>query len=169
MSLTKEFVDQSIFYIDKSTPRIRTCLDEINEGQLWTKPSPVSNSIGNIILHLCGNITQYILSALGQVEDSRDRPKEFSAEGGYNRSELISKLEKTVLDANEVIKSMDENRLLKIYKVQGEELSGVGIIVHVTEHYSYHTGQVAFYTKLLTNKDLGFYKDVDLNKKNEIG
>jgi len=168
MSVRKEFTAQSIYYIDKSTPRIKTCLDQISEDQLWKKPSPVSNSIGNIILHLCGNITQYILSALGQVEDKRDRPKEFSAEGGYNRAELFSKLEKTVSDANKVIKGMNKKKLLKIYKVQGEELSGVGIIVHVTEHYSYHTGQVAFYTKLLTNQDLGFYKDIDLNKKNEI-
>jgi uncharacterized damage-inducible protein DinB len=73
----------------------------------------------------------------------------------------------TIEKAINTIKNIDEPRLMKIYSVQGFNFSGIGIIIHVTEHYSYHTGQVIFRTKQLTGKDLGFYTNVDLNKKNK--
>jgi uncharacterized damage-inducible protein DinB len=77
-------------------------------------------------------------------------------------------LQKTVSKATGIIKHLDNSKLLKIHSVQGFELSGIGIIIHVVEHYSYHTGQISFYTKLLKDKDLGYYADLDLNIKNEI-
>ncbi|MGH2563977.1 MAG: DinB family protein, partial [Ginsengibacter sp.] len=130
-------------------------------------PNEHSNSIGNIILHLCGNIRQYAISSLGKVEDVRKRAKEFSAKEGFNKKELLTKLKNTVDEAINVIENLDEPALIKSYSVQGFDLSGIGIIVHVTEHYSYHTGQIAFWIKLLKNKDLGFYAGIDLNIQNK--
>jgi uncharacterized damage-inducible protein DinB len=166
--LIKEFIDQSIHRIDENTPRIARCMNELDEADTWRRPNDSSNSVGNIILHLCGNITQYIISSLGKTEDIRGRDKEFSANGGYSKWELIAKLNTTVEKAKDIIQNMDRNSLLRKRQVQGFEYSGMGIIIHVTEHYSYHTGQIVFWTKLLKDKDLGFYAGIDLNKKNKL-
>jgi uncharacterized damage-inducible protein DinB len=165
-AFAKEFIEQSIYRIEESTHRIIKCLQEIDETDLWKSPNPNSNSIGNLILHLCGNIRQYAISALGEIKDIRERDKEFSTKTGLTKSELLNELTNTISEAAGIIKNVDENRLTKIYSVQGFNLSGIGIIIHVTEHYSYHTGQIAFWTKQIRNKDLGFYANIDLNVKN---
>ncbi len=97
----------------------------------------------------------------------REREKEFSADGGYSGSELLKKLTDTLDEAKNIIQNISGEELLRKRKVQGYTHSGIGIIIHVTEHYSYHTGQVIFWTKLLKDKDLGFYAGIDLNVKNE--
>jgi uncharacterized damage-inducible protein DinB len=163
----KEFIDQSLYRIGENTTKITICLDELEETETWKRPNDNSNSIGNIILHLCGNIRQYAISSLGNIEDIRERDKEFAADGGYSKSELIKKLITTVEEAKIIIQNIDSDELLRKRKVQGYYYSGIGIIIHVTEHYSYHTGQIIFWTKLLKNKDLGFYAGINLNIKNE--
>ena len=120
-----------------------------------------------MILHLCGNISQYIISSLGETKDLRNRDLEFSLSEGMNKSAVLAKLEETVSTAKRVIFDADLDQLLKTRSVQGFSFSGVGVIIHVVEHYSYHTGQIAFWTKQLKNKDLGFYDGKDLNVKNE--
>jgi uncharacterized damage-inducible protein DinB len=110
---------------------------------------------------------QYAISSLGNMKDVRERDKEFSTDGGYSRSELLDKLRNTLEEAKSIIQSTTETELLRKRKVQGYTHSGIGIIIHVTEHYSYHTGQIVFWTKLLKDKDLGFYAGIDLNVKNE--
>ena len=164
----KEFIDQSITRIDENTQKLITCLDELEEAETWKRPNQHSNSVGNIILHLCGNMRQYAISSLGNIKDTRERDKEFSAAGGYSKSELLKKLSDTLEQAKNIIKDISEKELLRKRQVQGFTHSGVGIIIHVTEHYSYHTGQIIFWTKLLRDKDLGFYADINLNAKNEV-
>lgn len=164
--IAKEFIEQSIYRIEKNTPKIIKCLDQLTDEQVWMRPNEASNSIGNILLHLCGNIRQYAISALGDQPDVRDRDKEFSQRNGFSKEQLLKKLNDTLQEAIAVMRNTDEVRLMKIYPAQGFSYSGVGIIVHVTEHYSHHTGQIIFWTKQLTGTDLGFYSHVDLNKKN---
>ena len=123
--------------------------------------------MGNLILHLCGNITQYIISSLGEKADNRDRDIEFTRTGGLNKAELMQKLSDTVNQAIEVLENLSDADLLKERFVQGFDYSGTGSVIHVVEHYSYHTGQIAFWTKVLRDKDLGFYAGVDLNIKNK--
>ena len=163
-----EIIEQAIFRFWENTPRIERCLNELSEEGIWKKPNNSSNSVGNLILHLCGNITQYIISSLGKKEDNRNRDKEFTTTSGYNKSELLKKLTSTLDEAILTLKNLNEKDLLKVQSVQGFNYSGIGIIIHVVEHYSYHTGQITFWTKLLKDKDLGFYANVDLNKKNKI-
>lgn len=163
----QEIIAQAIFRMAENTPRIEKCLHELTGEEVWLKPNKSTNSVGNIILHLCGNISQYIISSLGEKEDSRNRDQEFAIEGGYDKAELFKQLSTTVEQAISVLKSLSDKDLLKVQSVQGFELSGTGIIIHVVEHYSYHTGQIALWTKLLKDKDLGFYDSVDLNIKNK--
>ena len=166
-AFAKEFIEQSLYRIEENTRRIKKCLGEIEEIEIWKFPNNNSNSIGNLILHLCGNIRQYAISALGETKDTRERDKEFSAKTGSAKSGLLNELTNTISEAADIIKNIDENRLTKIYSVQGFNLSGIGIIIHVTEHFSYHTGQIAFWIKQLKDKDLGFYANIDLNVKNK--
>jgi uncharacterized damage-inducible protein DinB len=166
-SIAAEFISQAVFRMQENTPRIEKCLQLLSEEDVWKKPNEAGNSIGNLVLHLCGNITQYILSSLGNREDKRIRDKEFSIMGGYNKEQLFKKLAVTVAETVHIIQSLDDSQLMHIRSVQGFQLSAIGSIIHVAEHYSYHTGQIILITKLITNKDLNFYAGYDLNKKNE--
>lgn len=164
--LVEEIVENALYRMDESTRMIKKSLAEISEDEVWQKPNPSLNSMANLILHLCGNMTQYVISSLGETEDKRNRDDEFSVTGGLTKDELFIKLESVVDDAKRVIFNVTPNQLVKMRSVQGFSFSGVGIILHAVEHYSYHTGQIAFWVKQLKNKDLGFYDGIDLNKKN---
>lgn len=167
-AFTKEFIEQSIFRMEENNARIEKCLALLSEEEVWKKPNASSNSIGNLILHLCGNIRQYIVSSLGNAEDFRNRDSEFTATGGFSKKELLDKLLSTVGAAVNTLNNLKEQDLTAVKSVQGFDLSGIGIIIHVVEHYSYHAGQIAFWTKLLKDKDLGFYDGQDLNVKNKF-
>lgn len=163
----QELVDNAIYRFDESTRMIEISLDLLTEEELWKKPNGSSNSIANLILHLCGNITQYIIASLGETTDEREREKEFTTVSGHTKKALLEKLKATVEKAKMVMWTASESQLLEKRKVQGFYFSGVGVIVHAVEHYSYHTGQIALWTKLLKNKDLGFYDGMDLTIKNK--
>jgi uncharacterized damage-inducible protein DinB len=165
--LSLEFTAQAIKRINQSTEKITTCLQQLEEKDVWVSPNENLNSIGNLVLHLCGNIRQHIISALGGEKDTRARDLEFSTTGGLSKSELIAKLQYTAGEATKVIERMGEQELLKKRIAQGVSHSGVDSIVHVTEHYSYHAGQIIFLTKLFKNIDLAFYAGIDLNRHNE--
>lgn len=163
-SLPKEFVHQIVFRLESYGPRIAKCLDMLSETQVWHRPNEHSNSIANLIIHLCGNLSQYVIHGIGQIPYERNRDEEFALQSGYSKDELMDMLNNVVISCVTVIKALRESDLLKTATVQGFAYTYLGICVHVVEHYSYHTGQIAFYTKLLTDKDLGFYVGVDLNK-----
>jgi uncharacterized damage-inducible protein DinB len=143
------------------------CLKELEEEDIWLSPNSHLNSIGNLILHLCGNIRQYVISSLGGDSGTRERDLEFSTRGGFTKAELAEKLYATIEKAKSIIIRADPENLLRKRKTQGTIYSGIGIVIHITEHYSYHSGQVIFMTKLIKNKDLGFYNGINLNQKNE--
>ncbi len=165
--VSQEFISQSLLRFNESTPRVITCLDKLSEQQIWQRPNPSSNSVANLVLHLCGNITQYIISSLGGEPDVRRRDEEFSPKEGTSRSELKTLMQSTSDKATGIIASCSEEELLRSRMVQGFEMSGIGIVIHVVEHYSYHTGQISYITKQLLDVDLGYYGELDLNIKNE--
>ena len=162
-----ELIEAAIFRLNENTSKIEKCLNNLEEKDIWDRPNECSNSIGNLILHICGNITQYIISSLGRKEDKRNRDLEFSIREGFDKSLLIEKLNDTVNQAIQTLKALHEQDLMTVRSVQAYEYSGIAIVIHVVEHYSYHTGQIIFYTKMLKDVDLDFYAGVDLNRKNE--
>jgi len=165
--MRQEFIDQSIFRLEESLPRIIQCLNELNEEQIWQRPNQHSNSVGNLVLHLCGNVRQYIISNLGNQADTRTRDAEFAMRDGYDRQQLTEKITTTITESVEIVRELSTEDLLKERSVQGFRQTGINTIIHVVEHFSYHTGQIAFWTKLLKDIDLAFYGDMDLNVKNE--
>ncbi|MDH7445694.1 DinB family protein [Aquimarina sp. 2201CG14-23] len=162
-----EFTEQIIYRLNESTRMVTISFNQLSENDIWKRFNESSNSIGNLILHLCGNITQYAISSLGNKEDKRERDAEFSAQEGFSKKELLYKLTNIVEEAKEVIQDCTYSEWMRKREVQGFNFSGIGIAIHVTEHYSYHTGQIAFWTKQLKNKSLGFYEGIDLNTKNK--
>ncbi|WP_136468677.1 DinB family protein [Flagellimonas onchidii] len=162
-----EFIQNACYRMDESLRMIKICLDKLEETVVWQKPNASSNSIGNLILHLCGNITQYGIASLEGLEDNRNRDKEFETLSGYSKQELFLKLKETVEKAKASFSNTPENELIRKREVQGFKFSGIGNILHVVEHFSYHTGQIALWTKLLNNTGLGFYDGVNLNAKNK--
>ena len=162
-----EFVNQCQYRMDESLRMVQRSFEKLSEEMIWKKPNAVTNSIGNLILHLCGNITQYGIASLTGAVDQRDRDLEFSMTAGWDKKALITKLESTVKEAKSVFEQLPSKAFLEEKGVQGFYFSGIGRMLHVVEHFSYHTGQIALWTKILTEKDLGFYEDFDLNQKNE--
>ena len=161
-----EIRTNALFRIDENSRMIGIALQHVTEEVIWKRPNENSNSIGNLILHLCGNISQYIISSLGESPDIRERDTEFEVTEGFSKIELLGKLLETTSKAKDIISSSTAEQFLKEREVQGFNLTGIGILIHVVEHYSYHTGQIAFWVKQLKNKSLGFYTDIDLTKKN---
>ncbi|GAA4271723.1 DUF1572 family protein [Aquimarina gracilis] len=166
--IANEFKEQIIYRLDESTRMVTLSLDQLLENDIWKRPNQSSNSVGNLIVHLCGNITQYAISSLGENEDKRKRDEEFAVDDALSKTELLNKLKLTVEKAKKIIKKISVEELMRKREVQGFRFSGIGIAIHITEHYSYHTGQIAFWTKQLKDKkSLGFYDGIDLNIKNE--
>jgi len=147
---------------DECLARIRTCLNKLTDAQIWWRPNESSNSIGNLILHLDGNVRQWILSGLGGQKDARKRQLEFDERDNIPKEQLWQLLNETMEELVPIIDKVKPEILLNKIPVQTFEESGLTILVHVTEHFSYHTGQIAWITKMLTSEDLGFYAGVKL-------
>jgi uncharacterized damage-inducible protein DinB len=151
--------------LDESLERIRACLSHLTTEETWRRPNEHTVSIGNLVLHLAGNVRQWIVSALGAREDVRNRPAEFTERGPIPAAELLARLEAVMAEAAAVIDRLDAGSLLERRQVQGFEETGLSILVHVVEHFSYHTGQIAYAVKAGKDLDLGFYRGVNLDRK----
>jgi hypothetical protein len=139
-------------------PRLRQCVESLTDEQVWWRPNPASNSIGNIILHLNGNVTQWLVDSFNRDEDRRDRPAEFAAEGGLTTAELLKKLGATLERAAQVLDRLSADELQAPYEIQGYHVHGLDAVYQVVEHFGLHYGQIAYITKSLSDRDLGFYK-----------
>jgi len=147
---------------EESVPRIKTCLDLLTEAQIWQRPHPEMASIGNLVLHLCGNARQWVVSGLHHQPDTRLRQEEFNTTGPLPTPALLQRLEQLQQELEEALDQVAPEALLETHPVQVFEESGLSILVHVVEHFSYHVGQISWYTKMLTHQDLGYYKGLNL-------
>lgn len=164
---TTEFIAQAIFRMEENLGKIEKCLKDVREEEVWKRPNEASNSLGNLLIHLSGNITQYIISGVGGAKDIRERDKEFNSREGSGKKILFEKLERTIHDAIKVLQEMGPKQFLGTKVIQGTTYTGIGNVLHVVEHLSYHTGQIAFWVKLLRDKDLAFYTAPELNERND--
>jgi uncharacterized damage-inducible protein DinB len=156
--LDRIFTQYSVQKLNQAAGRIDSCLGKLTEEQVWARGNSNENAVGNLVLHVCGNIRQWIISGVGASPDSRDRDAEFAATGGVSILELQSRLAATVAEGCSVIRSLSAQRLETQISVQSHDLTVLEAVYHVIEHFSGHTGQIIFATKMLTGEDLGFYK-----------
>jgi uncharacterized damage-inducible protein DinB len=140
---------------------MKTCVESLAAEQIWWRPNEASNSIGNLLLHLNGNVRQWLVTSFNSGEDKRNRPAEFAAKEGGSAKELLDRLGATLDEAAAVLDRLTPAELLANYEVQGYHTNGVYVVYHVVEHFGMHYGQIAYITKLLSGKDLGFYKELN--------
>jgi uncharacterized damage-inducible protein DinB len=156
-NLTRPFLAQaSHLLLQVHLPRLEACLSELSPEQIWWRPNPVSNSVGNLALHLEGNVRQWIVSGLGGAPDRRVRDQEFSELGPIPPGTLLARLRQAVTDAGRVMRKLNGAALTRTYSIQGFRVTGLQAVFHVVEHFSHHTGQIILLTKMLVGKDLKF-------------
>ncbi len=151
------FLDFSARKLEQLTGRIENCLDRLTAEQIWARGGENENAVGNLALHLTGNVRQWIVSGIGGKPDIRERDAEFAARGGASATDLKQRLRQTVTEAVAVIGALSEERLTERVSIQKYEMPVLEAIYHVVEHFAEHTGQVQFAAKMLTGADLGFY------------
>lgn len=153
---------------EESYTRIFKCLSMISEEDLWDSPNGSIPSIGNLVLHLSGNARQWILSTLGDKVDNRDRDTEFIIHNNIKKSDLVFVMENLRVNINDTFSRLSPTFITTKYEVQGFEETGLSVIMHVLEHFSYHTGQITTLTKMITNKQTGYYQGLNLNKRSHL-
>jgi len=157
-TIDREFLRVSSTQLQQHSSAIDKCLAQLSEDQVWARGGDNENAIGNLVLHLCGNVRQWIIGGVGGAPDVRKRDTEFAARGGLSTRELRDRLAATVAEATQIIEAVTAARMLDPLLIQGYDVSGLEAIYHVVEHFSGHTGQIIFATKMLTGSDLGFYR-----------
>ncbi len=149
----------------EGVPRIKQCLEKLSEEEIWYRPNEQSNSVGNLVLHLCGNVKQWVGTGLGKQMDTRARSLEFSEQGPLTKIELLQRVEALQKETEAVFDQVTAADLLTEHEVQGFRESGIGILIHVVEHFSYHVGQIVYFVKARKAVDMGFYDGIDLEAK----
>jgi hypothetical protein len=160
----KLFLDYSSRKLRELSGRIETCLMRLDEEQIWARGSETENAIGNLVLHLCGNVRQWIIASVGGQSDVRERDAEFAARGGVPRADLVRNLRDTVSEAASLIETLPPGELVQRRVIQGYDVSVLEAVYQVVQHFSMHTGQIIFAVKLFTHEDLGFYRHLSSGK-----
>jgi len=148
--------------LDQYWPRLQQCVAPLTTDQIWWRPNDASNSIGNLLLHLNGNVGQWLVASFNQDRDKRNRPAEFAAKDGATAAELLARLGATLDAAAAVLDRLTTEQLLAPYQIQGYHVHGLDAVYQVVEHFGLHFGQIAYIAKSLTGKDLGFYKELNV-------
>jgi hypothetical protein len=144
--------------LGEQLPRLRRCVDLLGDQRVWERPAPHCNPVGNLLLHLCGNTTQWILATFGAVADARDRPAEFAATERATGAELIGRLEAVFVAACACVDRLTVDELLRERIVQRRyQETGLSAVLHVLEHCAGHAYQIYAETKRATGQDLKFY------------
>jgi uncharacterized damage-inducible protein DinB len=157
--LANAFLDRSRYYLQNEyLPKIERCVEKLSDEDLWWRPNENANSIGNLLLHLAGNVRQWIVSGIGGADDVRTRQQEFDEREHVPGEVLMERLRQALDDVDQVLASLEADTLLETRQIQGLETTVHDAIYHVVEHFSTHVGQIVYITKMRTGDDLGFYR-----------
>jgi uncharacterized damage-inducible protein DinB len=143
--------------LGQALARIRHCLNQLTDDQIWWRPDEFQNSIGNLLLHLCGNLRQWIVSGLGGAKDVRHRPGEFSERGPIARAELLARVEAVVAESAEAIAKMTADEWLRVRRIQGSEVTGLSALFRAVPHFRGHTQEIIFRTRCLLGQKYEFF------------
>jgi uncharacterized damage-inducible protein DinB len=158
--LASRFLERSQYYLGKEYPaKIGVAVRALPADKLWWRANSSSNSIGNLLLHLSGNVRQWIVSGIGGAPDLRERDAEFAARDGSDAEHLLRNLEAACREAVAVITSLDSASLAEFRMIQGRETSVFSAVYHVVEHFAGHTGQIILLAKMVVPDSVRFYDD----------
>lgn len=154
------FIDKSRHYLATEYPsKIRLAVANLSHEEIWRRANEQSNSIGNLIVHLAGNIRHWIVAGIGGATSDRDRAAEFAMRDGPGADALLSLLDDAVTDADAVIAAQTEVDLVLECEIQGRNTTVLAAIYHVVEHFSMHTGQIVMLAKMYSPGSVRFYGD----------
>ena len=157
--LAQAFIDQSRrFLLKEYLRKIERCVDELSEENLWWRPNEASNSVGNLLLHLAGNVGQWVTHGIGGAPDVRQRQQEFDTRTPLPAPVLLARLREALEEADRVLADLDPADLSQHRRIQGIDVTVFEAIYHVVEHFSTHVGQIIYVTKLRTGRNLRFYE-----------
>lgn len=139
-------------------PKIERCLEHLTDDDVWWRPNDASNSIGNLLLHLRGNVTQWIIGGVGGQARERRRQQEFDERTRIPAEELLAQLRAAVEEAGEIIRGLDTDALVSRRQIQDYDVTVLDAIYHVVEHFGMHTGQIILLTKARTGEDLKLWR-----------
>jgi uncharacterized damage-inducible protein DinB len=163
-SIEERFLDRAIITLrDTYLPKIKEAVALLSDQDIWWREGETSNSIGNLLMHLSGNVRQHIISGFGGKTDERNRPLEFAARGGIAKDILLTELEATVTEACEVLQKFAPSRLLETRVIQNTKVVLLDDLLHVVEHFAYHAGQIIFMVKAEKTHAFPWYKHLDPN------
>lgn len=141
-------------------PRMRKCVESLTDDQIWWRPNGASNSVGNLLLHLNGNVRQWLIASFSGLDDKRNRPAEFNAPEKLPGARLVEQLDGTLQEAAKVLSGLTEADLVSRFEIQGYDVTGLQAVYQVVEHFGLHHGQILYITKMLRGEDLGFYREL---------
>ena len=155
--LLTDFARSAARKLQQDCRQIVRCARLLTEAEAWSRPNERCNSVANQMLHLTGNIRQWILGGLAGDATHRDRPAEFAARGPAPVEPIILELEQTIEAAARILNGLTADQLAQRYPIQGYDVTGLQAAFHVAEHISFHTGQIVHITKAIKNVDLSLY------------
>jgi uncharacterized damage-inducible protein DinB len=160
MSIAENFLARSRYWLTKEYPiKLRHCVEALPREAVWSRPNPASNSVGNLLVHLTGNVTEWILGGVGGRQISRYRAGEFAQSDGAEAKKLLDNLESVLREVDTVLSGLTERDLQRGLVIQDRETTVLAAIYHVVEHFSMHTGQIIFLTKMYAPGKIHFYED----------
>ena len=139
--------------------KIRLAVETLPEDALWWRANDQSNSVGNLLAHLTGNVRQWMVSGVGGAPDIRQRAEEFAAQSGPPRTELLDNLGQTLDQVERVLGGLTPDALLERRTIQGRDLTVLDAIFICVEHFSMHLGQIILLAKLRAPGAVQFYED----------
>lgn len=154
------FIEVSKYFLTSEYPsKLRQCLEVLPAGAVWARSDESSNSIGNLLLHLSGNVREWIVGGVGKRIVERHRDAEFASRDGAGAAELLAALEKTLGEAAAVLEALSDDDLTEARSIQGRQTTVLGAVYHVVEHFAMHTGQIVLLTKIHAPGAIHFYED----------
>ena len=160
MSASGLFLSRSRYWLTKEYPiKLRHCVNALPRDAVWARPNESSNSIGNLLVHLTGNVTEWILGGVGGRSIKRYRAGEFEQQDGADAAALLDDLEKVLQEADAVLAGLTEKDLERSVVIQGRDTNVLGAVYHVVEHFAMHTGQIVLMTKIYAPGKIQFYED----------
>jgi uncharacterized damage-inducible protein DinB len=161
------FLRQSARKLQQYQERINECVDRLSEEQIWWRGADAGNAVGNLMLHLSGNVRQWILHGVAGIPDTRIRDLEFDTRGGETAGELKERLGAVIEQATAIIQQISPERLVETITVQNYKVTVLEAVSHVTQHFAEHTGQIIYATKLLTGQGFDWYAHLRKNVHGE--
>lgn len=143
------FPELAARYLEEYLEKVRLAVERLEGDALWWRPASGTNSAGNLLLHLSGNLSLWILAGVGGRPFSRDRSGEFAADRSHGRAELLGRLEEVVAACRGVLGTLAPEDLTREAAIQGYETDVLGAVFHAVEHMAYHTGQIVWIAKEL--------------------